>query len=385
MINHWDVQPAERAELRGAQERKNDPRRWAWIVAGFLAVQISLIALAANGPFVDEGLYTVAGLRVLEGNGLSDGYVRWFNGSPFVWPVMAALGHRVGGLPGARLMATILCTIALIAFFKTAETLFGQPTATWGTLALAINGLFMALAHFAVYDVAALAGLGMSMWCVTRSSSRHGSMWAVAAAIAFAAAVIAKYGTVLMVVPLLALMLSVRGLRPGGRLLAVFISVAGIILAAYFFLFFGSLVPASSAAYLEQTFGRSRGHIAALQLVFALVPGALASVGAYLAWRRRQRGLAVTCLLALVAYPLFHLWSIEFCQRTEARRRWIPVWLSAGRRRAGTTAGGAGLEDAGRRPGGIGDLGWSSVLLAGPLVERQPPARPSPRAAYEAW
>ena len=217
MINHWDVQPPERAELRGAQERKNDPRRWAWIVAGFLAVQISLIALAANGPFVDEGLYTVAGLRVLEGNGLSDGYVRWFNGSPFVWPVMAALGHRLGGLPGARLMATILCTIALIAFFKTAETLFGQPTATWGTLALAINGLFMALAHFAVYDVAALAGLGMSMWCVTRSSSRNGSMWAVAAAIAFAAAVIAKYGTVLMVVPLLALMLSVRGLRPGGR------------------------------------------------------------------------------------------------------------------------------------------------------------------------
>ena len=82
-----------------------------WIAAAFLAVQILLVCFAANGPFVDEGLYTVAGLRVLEGRGLSDGYVRWFNGSPFVWPVLAALGHHVAGLAGARLMAAILSTV----------------------------------------------------------------------------------------------------------------------------------------------------------------------------------------------------------------------------------------------------------------------------------
>ena len=43
---------------------------WA-IVAAFLAVQVCIIWFAANGPFVDEGLYTVAGMRVLEGKGLS--------------------------------------------------------------------------------------------------------------------------------------------------------------------------------------------------------------------------------------------------------------------------------------------------------------------------
>ena len=28
-------------------------------------------------------------MRVLEGKGLSDGYNTWFNGSPFMWPVMS--------------------------------------------------------------------------------------------------------------------------------------------------------------------------------------------------------------------------------------------------------------------------------------------------------
>ena len=42
-------------------------RRLWWIVGGaFLASQVSITCFAANRPFVDEGLYTVAGLRVLQ-------------------------------------------------------------------------------------------------------------------------------------------------------------------------------------------------------------------------------------------------------------------------------------------------------------------------------
>ena len=141
------------------------------IVAAFFAIQVCIIWFAANGPFVDEGAYTVAGLRVLEGKALSDGYLAWFNGSPFVWPVLAALGHHLGGLPGARLMAAILSLVTLVAFAKTAEALFGESAAAWGTGALAVNGLFMALAHFAVYDVPGLTGIALSMWCATRRSA----------------------------------------------------------------------------------------------------------------------------------------------------------------------------------------------------------------------
>ncbi len=286
--------------------------RLCWIVAVFFAVQVYTICFAANGPFVDEALYAVAGVRVLEGKGLSDGYVTWFNGSPFVWPVLAAIGHYRGGLPGARLIAAILSAVTLVAFAKTAENVFGRSASLWGVLAFSVNGLFMALAHFAVYDVAALTALAVSMWCVTHPSRSNGSLWVIGAAIAFASAVIVKYGYAANVLPLLGLLVAVRGVKRSWRALGMFLSVVGVILTAYFGLIFESLFPPSSAAYLDQTFGRSRGHITALQIVFGLAPFALASAGALLAWRRRQRLLAVTCLLALLIYPAFHLWTSNF-------------------------------------------------------------------------
>ena len=289
------------------------PPRWWWVVVGFLTVQVCIIWFAANGPFVDEGLYTVAGIRVLEGKGMSDGYLTWFNGSPFVWPVIAALGYEhLGGLSGARLMAALLSAVTLWAFAQTAENLFGRSVALWCGLAFSVNGLFMALAHFAVYDVVALTGLAVSMWCVTRASRSDSSFWMLGAAIAFAGAVIAKYGYVATVLPLLGLLASVHDGKRFGRAAMMFLSVVAVILIAYFGLVFGSLLPPSSAAYLEQSFGRSRGHIAVLQMVFGLAPFALASAGALVVWRSRQPLLAATCLLALSVYPAFHLWTANF-------------------------------------------------------------------------
>jgi len=273
------------------------------IVAGFLAVQVGIITLDANGPFVDESLYIVAGLRVLEGHALADGYLTWFNGSPFVWPVMAAVGYEAGGLAGARLIAALCSAGTLLAFAKTAEQLFGTSVARWAAVAFAVNGLFMALAHFAVYDVVALTALAVSTWCVThtpmgagsgRRFPREASLWLAAGGVAFAGAVIAKYGHGLMAVPLLGLLVSAHGVERAGRALAVFLAVAGGILGAYFWLFLGAPIPASAAAYFRQTFGRSRGHIAVLELVFGIVPCTLAGIGAFVTWRSGQRLLAAT-------------------------------------------------------------------------------------------
>jgi hypothetical protein len=115
-----------------------------------------------------------------------------------------------------------------------------------------------------------------------------------------------------MIVPLIGLLVSVRGLEASARALGLFVSVVGVILAAYFVACFGSLFPTSSAAYLDQTFGRSRGHIAVLQIVFGIVPLLLASAGALLAWRPGRRLVVLTCLLALSVYPAFHLWTANF-------------------------------------------------------------------------
>ena len=310
------LRPADQFHRAEKRSWSSGIRRVWWIAAAFLAVQVGIIGLGASGPFVDESLYTVAGLRALEGRALSDGYGTWFNGSPFVWPVIAALGHHLGGLSGARLMAAILSTLTLVALAGAAENLFGRSVSQWCALAFGVNGLFLALAHFAVYDVVALTGVAVSMWCLSRASppeasGAHVAGWVIAGAVAFAGAVIAKYGYMAMVVPLVGLLVSVRRRGTAGAL-AVFLSVAGAILAGYFLLCFGSLFPPSSGAYFDQTFGRSRGHIAVLQIVFGVVPFALASVGALVAWGKGRRLLVVTCLAALSVYPAFHLWTGNF-------------------------------------------------------------------------
>src|SRR5687767_3861087 len=97
-----------------------------------------------------------------------------------------------------------------------------------------------------------------------------------------------------MAVLLLGLLVSAHGVERAGRALAVFLAVAGGILGAYFWLFLGAPIPASAAAYFRQTFGRSRGHIAVLQLVFGIVPCTLAGIGAFVTWRSGQRLLAAT-------------------------------------------------------------------------------------------
>ena len=301
-------------------------RRLWLIIAAFLAVQVAIVCGAANGPFVDEALYAVAGMRVLEGQGLSDGYLAWFNGSPFVWPVIAAIGHRMGGLTGARLMAVLLSTVTLLAVAKTAETLFGPTAAAWATAALAVNGLFMALAHFAVYDVPALTGIAVSMWCLTRFSRSDHWIWLMAAAIAFAFAVISKYAYAPMLVPLAGLLVSGHRSRHLGRALAVFLALAGLLVAAYFLVFFGTPVPTSTDAYLQQSFRRTRGHIAVLQTIYGLAPFVLALAGAIVAWRKQHRLLAVTCLVALSLSPAFHVWAENF---VSSQKHVVPSFLFA--------------------------------------------------------
>jgi hypothetical protein len=209
-------------------------------------------------------------------------------------------------------MAVAVSIATLIAFARTAETLFGAPAAAWATAALSVNGLFVALAHFAVYDVAALAGLALAMWAASHHATYGGVRAVALAGLAFALAVICKYGYLLMIVPLAALLVSGRGpARPAGAI-ALFGLVAGAIVGGYCLAFFGSPFPTSATAYFEQSFPRTRGHIAALQVIFGAIPAALAATGALIAWRGGRRVLAVVCLGALAVFPVFHVWTANF-------------------------------------------------------------------------
>ena len=133
---------------------------WLVIIV-YVVFQLSIIGLQITGPFFDESIYTTAGLRTLEGDGLTDNYMTWFIGT-LLWPTIAGLLYNAGGLVGVRLAATFFATIALIGISEAVKNIYNSKVSFWTTLLLSINGSFMALSHLGVYDLPALAGISLS-------------------------------------------------------------------------------------------------------------------------------------------------------------------------------------------------------------------------------
>ena len=310
------LQVGRLAALRVRGDRPANLSLWP-IVGAFVAIQLGIVLFAANGPFVDEGIYTVGGLRVLEGKAAGDGYWSWFNGSPYLWPVLAALGHRLAGLAGARLAAVALSVVTLAAFAAAARALVGRAAAWWGTVAFAANGCFMSLAHLAVYDGLALAALAASLWLGTRWARTGRRRWLVAASVALALAAIAKYAYALMAFPLAAILLAVRPAGARRREVAAFLALAGALAAIYFTAVFGRPWTTTPSVYFSQTFPTTRSARAAGHLYLAAVPLLLAACGAVAAWRTRSKALVAACLGSLLIWPLFHVATLNHVSETK--------------------------------------------------------------------
>ena len=154
-----------------------------WIVVGLWYV-LCMVTLDYNGAFFDEGIYVTAGQRVWQGHGRTDGYLGWFAGS-LLWPTLAGLGVRLGGLIGARAVAVTMAAIAFVGLVLGSRNLFGEGAAFWAAVAFALCAPFLALARMAVYDSTALAGLGISFWAITELEKRDHRIWLVVAVAAF--------------------------------------------------------------------------------------------------------------------------------------------------------------------------------------------------------
>jgi hypothetical protein len=276
--------------------------RAAWIVVG-LFIAFCLLTLDYNGPFFDEGIYITAGVRNLEGYGASDQYLSWFAGS-MLWPTLSALGYQVAGLPGARAVATLFTTGALVATMLATRNLFGRPAAFWTVLALAISGPFLAMARLAVYDSSALAGIAVSFWAITMLERHNHRGWILLAGLAYVFALFSKYPSGLMLLPLVGLVVALRRARASMDLAILgFVSLAVVLI-----LYIPLRAPLSQLGtrLAPQEILRQPAVVTLSSvLYFGGLPIALAVPGWLLA---RDRRLVTTVLLAaLLIWPAYHL------------------------------------------------------------------------------
>jgi Dolichyl-phosphate-mannose-protein mannosyltransferase len=297
------------ADAPTTRRRTVGPSAWelaaAVLIAAFLLAEVVRIAVAANGPTLDEAIYVTAGHRTLEGYGLADGYLGWFAGS-LLWPVLAALGDSVAGLDGARALAAVFVTIAVAAMWRAAVILFG-PRAGFFSVALAVAAApVLALGHLAVIDAPAAAGIAVAFWAVAELARRDHRGWLVVAAAAYSLAVLAKYPTAASVVPLVLLIVLLRG-RSATMDLAVAVLLATAVFIIYFLSARGPLADfVSWRVENNPNFGVSRPSVAFSQLWYGGLPLLLA-LGGWIASRRKA--LATVLVLGGLLFPVYHVAS----------------------------------------------------------------------------
>ena len=276
-----------------------------WALLGlFLAAELAVSALEIRGPFLDEGIYIAAGLRTLQGHGITDNYTAWFSGS-LLWPVIAALGWKTLGLAGARAAAALCVTAGLLGTLKAAGNLFGLRVRAATALAAVTSGPVIALGHLAVYDTLAVGAAGCAFWTITEFIRCDDRSWLCATALLYALAGLAKYPVLLFIgPPLVGLLLATRQSR--ARMdIGLFGFIAGAVLLVYFLADRSQLAAFEAFRTNENpNFHVSRDQIAYSQVYLTAVPLVLAVAGATLLERRR---IAFALMSGVAGAPVYHL------------------------------------------------------------------------------
>lgn len=269
------------------------------VIVTFFLLQLLTVALQINGPFLDEGIYATAGVRLLTGYG--DNY-DWFGGSAYVFPVLSGAAYLLGGLAGSRILTAILYGLALVAFSKFVQRSFGIAASFWATLLLSINGVFFSHAHLAVYDAAAFLGLCGSLWSAIELARAPRLRWVVQGALFAALTVTSKYYVVVILAPVLAISLLSSRRRPWQRILLT-AAASIVVTATYLWLAHGFVVPRAAFASLggyDPLFSRDQ---LIFQVVYVLLVPLSLSVWGFLRVAQQRAQLAIALLLAALLWP----------------------------------------------------------------------------------
>jgi 4-amino-4-deoxy-L-arabinose transferase-like glycosyltransferase len=278
-------------------------KRAAWLI---LAVWIvfCLATLDYNGPFFDESIYITAGQRTLEGHGYTDGYLVWFAGS-LLWPVLAAIGYKIAGLIGTRIIAALLAAVAFAAVVRATANVFGEKAGFWTALTLAFSAPFLSLAHLGVYDLPALAGIAVSFWAIVKMAKSDNRAWLAVAVLAFIFGFFGKYPMGIMVLPLVGVIFALRA-RKAFMDVAIFGLFSLAITLAFYLPGREQLSQTLSWSIANKpTFDVTLAMIAAAILYVSGAPFVLALIG-WLAAKDKHI-LATILLLSLVIWPAYHL------------------------------------------------------------------------------
>jgi hypothetical protein len=306
-----------------APRRTSTTPYWPRLVLALICVgQVALAVVPRrNGsPFEDEGLYVYMGHRMLDhiidGAHLSEYPGAFFSGAPGFYPVLAALGDSVAGLPGARAVSLLFAIAATVCVNGLGRHLFGVRAGLLGAAAFVLCGSVVFQSWLATFDSTTMFFVAAASWLTVHSVRRDGYLWAPAVSLLMSCAVIAKYGGVafLPVVGALAVAVAIAG---GGdvvvvcRRAAFMVTGTLVVLFAMFALWGESLRGGIISTTVSRTPMNPAGPLQLLSQVSQWVGPwlVLAVLGALVA--RRAWPVSTVLLCGAVIAPSQQIWAGE--------------------------------------------------------------------------
>lgn len=210
------------------------------ILLGVLVAQATLSLRLHNTAFEDEALYLYAGHLQLD-HLLHDGpahpeFLRYFSGSPFLYPVLGAAVDSAFGLTGARLLGLACMLGATALLYSLSRQLFNERVGLCAAAVFAVAQSTLFLGNFATYDPPALLLLALAGWLAVRTRLRGALVAGMLVGPALAVAVAVKYaaGLYLPTIACLAALAAVpyHGRRAVLRILTVPAVAAGLLAVA---------------------------------------------------------------------------------------------------------------------------------------------------------
>jgi len=165
--------------------------KYGWVLLGILAIAWYLRARDPNysSAFMDESIYIVYGRMFLAGQFEAPlDHPLHFSFGWYLWPAMAAMADRIGGLAGVRELAAALSVVTVTAIFGFARRLFSSVVALAAAAVFALLGPAVLASRIATRDAGAICFFALGLWLYVRAwQEEENGSW-LAAALSFFAA-----------------------------------------------------------------------------------------------------------------------------------------------------------------------------------------------------
>lgn len=190
---------------------------YGWIIFCFILV-VAWMFRTRNPEFstayMDESVYVVYGRMFLTRHFEAplDTPLQWSFGW-YLWPAMAALADRLGGLIGLREMAAGLGTITVAATFGFARRVFTNASGLAAAAIMAVLGPAIFVSRIATRDTGSICFFALGLWAFAAGWQDNKKRYWVAAALMFFAAFLCKY-LVAIYFPFLVIIALFKGKRP---------------------------------------------------------------------------------------------------------------------------------------------------------------------------